>query len=96
MSDKKISLEERLKNYPYLRSRFESVLDIVEDTAGSLDKADEAEQLLIDEMRQMGKEALHDWAVGKEEEKVKKLLHAKDGIKQHSKKKFLGTQPSER
>ena len=96
MSDKKISLEERLKNYPYLQSRFESVLDIVEDTAGSLDKADEAEQLLIDEMRQMGKEALHDWAVGKEEEKVKNLLHAKDGIKQHSKKKFLGTQPSER
>lgn len=96
MSDKKISLEERLKNYPYLQSRFEIVLDIVEDTAGSLDKADEAEQLLIDEMRQMGKEALHDWAVGKEMEKVKELIHDKDGVKQHGKKEFLGTRPSEK
>jgi hypothetical protein len=75
--------------YPYLRSRFESVMDVVEDTDGNIDKADEAEQLLIDEMRQMGKEALHDWAVGKEQEKVKNLIHDRDGIKKHSKKNFL-------
>lgn len=96
MSDKKVSLEERLKKYPYLRSRFESVMDVVEDTDGNIDKADEAEQLLIDEMRQMGKEALHDWAVGKEQKKVKELIHDRDGIKKHSKKKFPGTRPSER
>ncbi len=61
-------------------------LDIVEDTSCSVDKADEAEKLLIDEVRELGKEALHDWAVGEEEEKVKKLLHDKDGIKQQGKK----------
>jgi hypothetical protein len=44
----------------------------------------------------MGKEALHDWAVGKEMEKVKELIHDKDGVKQHGKKKFLGTRPSEK
>jgi len=96
MSEKKINLEESLKKYPYLRSRFEAILEIVEDKAGSLDKADDAEQLLIDEMRQMGKEALHDWAVDKEQEKVKELIHDKDGIKQHGKKKFHGTRPLER
>ena len=96
MSDKKLTLQERMEKYPYLRSRFESIMDIVEDTSASVDKADEAEQLLIDEMRQLGKEALHDWAVGKEKEKVNDLLHTKDGITQHSKKKFPGTPPSER
>jgi len=96
MSDRKDNFEERLKEYPALRRRFQSILDIVKDTAASVDKADEAEQLLIDEMRQMGKEALHDWAVGKEKEKVKDLVHDNDGIKQHSKKKFHGIPLSER
>ena len=96
MSEKKVNFEERFNKYPYLRSRVESILEIVEDKAGSLDKADEAEQLLIDEIRQMGKEALHDWAVGKEKEKVKNLLNSNDGVKQHSKKKSLGTQHSEK
>jgi len=96
MSEKKVSLDEELKNYPYLRSRFETILDIVGDKAGSIDRADEAEQLLIDEMRQLGKEALHDWAVGKEVEKVTELIHDTDGIKNHVKKKFHGTPPSDR
>ncbi len=46
MPEKKVSLDEGLKKYPYLRSRFEAILDIVGDKAGSIDKADEAEQLL--------------------------------------------------
>lgn len=86
MSDEKINLDERLKKYPYLKSRLESILDIVEDPSCSVDKADEAEQLLIEEMQQFGKEALHDWAVGKEEKKVKELLDNNDGVKKHSKK----------
>jgi len=89
MSDRKDNFEERLKEYPALRRRFQSILDIVKDTTASVDKADEAEQLLIDEIRQMGKEALHDWAVGKEKEKVKDLVHDNDGIKKHSKKNFM-------
>jgi len=89
MSDRKDNFEERLKEYPALRRRFQSILDIVKDTTASVDKADEAEQLWIDEIRQMGKEALHDWAVGKEKEKVKDLVHDNDGIKQHSKKNFM-------
>ncbi len=47
-------------------------------------------------MRQLGKEVLHDWAVGKERQKVEELLDNKDDIKGHSKKKFPGTPPSEK
>jgi len=89
MSESKGNFEERLKQYPYLRSRIESVLDIVE-SKGGIDRADEAEELLIEEMRHLGKEALHTWAVGKEEEKVTELIK-KEGIKGHSKKKSGGT-----
>lgn len=96
MSEKKVNLEQRFNKYPYLKSRFESILDIVEDKTAGIDKADEAEQLLIDEIRQLGKDALHDWAVGKEKEKVKDLVHDRDGIKNHVKKKFHGTPPSDR
>lgn len=64
MTDKKVSFEERFKEYPNLRSRVESMLNIVEDASGNIDRADEAEQLLTDEICQMGKEALHDRAVG--------------------------------
>ena len=96
MSDKKSNLEERFNKYPYLKSRVESILDIVEDKASSIDKADEAEQLLIDEIRQLGKEALHDWAVSKEVEKVTELTHDKGKIKNHIKKRFHGTPLSDR
>jgi len=96
MSEKRISLEERLKKHPYLKSRFESILDIAEDRSGELDKADDAEQCLIDEIRHLGKEVLHDWAIEKEKKKVEDLREKKDGIKNHSKKKFGGTRHSEK
>ena len=36
---KKVSFDKRLKDYPYLRSRFETILEIIEAKAGSLNKA---------------------------------------------------------
>ena len=50
MSKKRISFEDRLKKHPYLKTRFESILDIAEDKSGNPDKADDAEQYLIDEI----------------------------------------------
>jgi len=55
-------------------------LDIVRDKSCSVDKADEAEELLIEEMRQLGREALHDWAVGKEVNKVDEFLEDCRGL----------------
>lgn len=96
MCDRKICLEDKLSKYPYLRSRIETILDIVQDKSCSVDKADEAEELLIEEMRQLGREALHDWAVGKEVNKVDEFLEDKKGIKRQGKKKYGGTRHLER
>ena len=46
---------ERLRAYPELRSRMESLLLAVEDEAGELKMADEAETRVIEEMRRTGK-----------------------------------------
>lgn len=41
----------RLKQHPKLRKRMESLLDVVENTAGDYTKADDAERHVIEELR---------------------------------------------
>ncbi len=55
---------ERLNANPGLRARMESLLLAVDDERGDLREADAAEMRIIDEMRQMGREALTAWAEG--------------------------------
>ena len=57
-----IAFLQRLNSHPVLRARFESLLGVVEDTEGDLEKADAAERRVIEELRQMGNEALTAWA----------------------------------
>lgn len=49
---------QRLNGHPVLRARFESLLGVVEDAGGDLEKADAAERRGIEEVRQMGNEVL--------------------------------------
>jgi hypothetical protein len=56
------SFEERLRQYPALRERMETLLAVVENAAGDVVRADEAEQRVLEEIRQMGHEALQAWA----------------------------------
>ena len=55
-------LVERLKAHPPLLARVESILSAVENETGALQEADAAEQRLIDELRQLGRESLTAWA----------------------------------
>ena len=86
MSNQKRSLEERLKAHPHLKERIEKLLEIVEDASGDIDKADEAEQLVIKELQRLGNEVLHDWAIHKENTKVSKYNQSNDKSKRHGKK----------
>ena len=90
MSDEKKSLELRLENFPKLKARFESLLDAVEDRSGDFERADDIEQYLIEEMREIAKEALSDWAVRKEEEKTGEFLENAADVKNHGKKNSGG------
>jgi hypothetical protein len=96
---KKISLEKRLEQHPQLQKRVESLLDVVEDANGDLDKANAAEERVILELQQMGREAIEHWATAKEKNKTGQYLESnmdKGKIKNKGKKKFIGTQHSEK
>ena len=53
-SIRKQSLEERLKDLPEVRARFERMLELIENAAGDVEKAAEAERRVTEELRQMG------------------------------------------
>ncbi len=83
---RKRSLEERLEAQPHLRERVEALLGIVEDASGDLDRADAAEQRVIEELRRMGNDALHSWASGKAQEKEQQAREGEDPVSGHGKK----------
>lgn len=97
MSDQKRTLEERLKAHPHLRDRVLQILNIAEDAEGKIDKADDAEQRVIEELQKLGQEVLQNWAVGKEKQKVEQLKKELDRkIRGHGKKNSGGIQRLEK
>ena len=55
-------LAQRLQLYPALRASVERMLQIVENQRGDAFLADDAEELVVQEMRRYGQEALQTWA----------------------------------
>ncbi len=78
--EKRISFEQRLKDYPYLQAKV-------------LDRADAAEERVIEELREMGKEVLQDWALCKEKYKTKEFKTNNQKSKNKGKKKSIGIRP---
>jgi hypothetical protein len=92
----KKSIDERLKAHPILQGRIEAILEIVEDSAGEVERADEAERRMIEEVRQLGNEALQGWAERKVEEGEVVVRGPGAGVKRNGKKNFAGTRRSAR
>ena len=67
--DRKPNLEERLKEYPELKAKIETMLGIIENAGGDVEKAAEAERRIIEELRQMGNDVLHSWARRQQQKK---------------------------
>ncbi len=87
---KQPSLEERLKEYPELKTKIETMLDIIENAGGDVEKAAAAERRIIEELRQMGNEVLHSWA-GRQQQKMEVEYDAKPGVNRKEKKSSTGT-----
>ena len=78
----KRSLEERLREHPELRERFEKMLDIVENSQGDCVLADDAELRVLEQVRGLGRELLQGWA----EEGAEKVERAWDKRQDFSRK----------
>ena len=90
------SLEERLNRHPRLKARMEALLGVVENAAGDLEKADAAEQRVIEELRQMGNEILHGWAENQERKKAEGLEKSGRQVRHKGEKTSIGAHDSER
>jgi hypothetical protein len=89
-SSRKLSLEERLKDQPEFKARIERMLDVIENAAGDVEKAAEAERRVIEELRQMGNEVLHGWA-RRQQQKKEVEFNSKLGVNRSEKKTSTGT-----
>ncbi len=91
-TDRDQILLERLNRHPLLRTRMEGLLAVVEDAEGDCERADAAERRVIDELRQMGCEALTAWAERGVEKRVG-VAQAEADWRPGGKKNCIGTAP---
>ena len=96
MTDRKLSLEERLAAHPELRARFEQILALVEDVDGQVTTADEAEERAIEQVRRLGHEMLQEWAARRSFQAAEQTLHEKPQARSNGKKNSTGTRPSDK
>ncbi|WP_300331905.1 hypothetical protein [Accumulibacter sp.] len=83
------SLEERLREHPELQAKVESLLAVVENAAGDVEKAAEAERRVTEELRQLGSEALHSWARRQAPRKEEEVAQ-QPGVQRKEKKTSIG------
>src|SRR6266704_2069893 len=88
-------LLERLEKHPELMERFEMILDIVENAAGDVEKADEAERRAIEAVRQLGNEIVQGWAQ-RQHQKKENECDQKVEISWKEKKRSTGSRSSEK
>jgi len=85
-SREEAELIEQLRGHPEIRERVQSILEIARNAEGPLKTADEVEELLIQEMRRLGKVTLSGWA-NQAEERVSHELKSQDPTVRSRKKK---------
>lgn len=88
-------LEERLNRHPELKAKIETLLSVVENAEGELVKANEAEQRVIEEIRQLGQAALQGWASRQNQVQSDDFINANPQAQRTRKKTSTGTVDSD-
>lgn len=82
-------LEQRLEAYPKLRQRMEEVLRFVEGSEGELATANEVEEEVGEQLRQMGREVIEEWA-RTQQGRQERAWTARAGVTKKEKKRWGG------
>lgn len=77
---------ERLRQHPELLVRFQSILELTRNAEGPVKTADAVEELLIQELRQLGHTSMNQWAT-QAERRVSDELKSQDGSVRSRKKR---------
>jgi hypothetical protein len=89
-----LELFAKLEKHPHIANRIKELFNIVDNTSGKLDRADDAEEYLIVEIQKISNELLQTWAVTQEEKKAKESRSSNKELITHSKKNCTGKQHS--
>lgn len=82
-----------LREHPDFRKRVASIAVAMENCAGDLDEADAAEEWFVEEMRNLGREALQGWAE-KRVEVTEREIRKQRSMHRQGKKNSVGTRNS--
>lgn len=82
-------LLKKLAHQPEVLDRIERILEVVENETGEALTADEAEELLVQELRLLGHDALQSWADTKNR-RVERDYEARRDTRRHEKKGSTG------
>ena len=85
-----IDLVNQLDKHPQLKARIKALLDVVENANGDVVKADEAEQRFVEELPQMGLDAMQAWAQRKQS-RVEAESDKRSDLTRKQKKESTGT-----
>lgn len=86
-SPSEVQLIEQLRQQPELMERMRSILKIAGTGEGPLKRADEVEELLIQELRQLGNTSMNLWARQAEERVGDELKNQDPTIRSRKKKR---------
>lgn len=95
MTEQQKAIVAILSKHPALEKRIAEMIEIVDVKPGEYKTADEAEEFVIREVKQLGQELVQEWATGQQDTVAAEVIRHEGAIK-HEKKTSLGIQLSEK
>lgn len=92
----KRSLEQRMIKRPHVWARFHAIADMMDQAVAAGCTADEAETQALEQVRQLGRELLGDWAQEQQEGSLARARDQHPKAIKHIKKKSAGGRPLDR
>lgn len=86
LSTREARLVEQLRQHPEIMVRVQSILELAHNEEGPLRSADEVEEMLIQEIRQLGHATMSQWAIGAEERVSRELRNQDPTVRSRKKK----------
>jgi hypothetical protein len=87
LTPQEMKLMEQLREHPEMMERFQTILEISSSTDGPIKRADEIENLLVEEMRRLGNTTMGTWAAGAEARLVKQFKEEQPSARARKKKR---------
>lgn len=86
-SKSKVSLDARFASRPHVHARLHAIADMMDEAIAGGGTADEAEEMAMEQLRELGGDVLTDWAQQKQAECIRQAQKENPSAIRHIKKK---------